>query len=139
MNPLKLIREAKQAHDVLVDWLGSNAKPVSPRVSQRRADQCNGRITGLPCPLHVEKPLKELFVGSALVPVKKRLEAKSMLKLTIDGEENLHVCDACGCLLKLKVHTPIDVILENTRAEDMQALHPDCWVLKEFMEILEKL
>lgn len=60
--------------------------------------------------------------------LRRQLEAKNDLKLSVVGEENLHVCAACGCNLALKVQVPIVIIAATT---EFSKLHPECWIIKE--------
>ena len=76
-------------------------------------------------------------VGAAGVPIraakatKAYFRIKDKLNLRVEGEEKLGICDACWCPLKLKVHMPINHIVDNTEDEVFIDLHKDCWILKE--------
>jgi Mb-OB3b family methanobactin precursor len=105
-------RKLSVAPAVIHDWLGEGGKPVSQEVSQERANIC------LQCP----KNTLGNFVVSKITKavsdtIKKQLEAKHKMNLTVKGEEDLHVCSACLCQLSLKVHTPLKIVKEHTSDE----------------------
>lgn len=105
-----------------VTWLGAGGNPVPPPHAQGRANGC------LTCPMNKRMGLYEGLAKIGAGILRRQIEAKNDLKLSVNGEENLHVCDACGCNLALKVHVPIAFIIETT---DVDALHPNCWIRKE--------
>ncbi len=116
------LKQAQQAYELRKSWLGDGGVPVPPIQSQARADVC------LKCPKNVEKPIQELLTEPVALIVRRQIELKNKLKLRVEGEKSLHVCDACNCVLKLKVHTPLKFILENTETNN---LDPNCWILWE--------
>lgn len=105
-----------------VTWLGAGGKPVPPPHAQGRANGC------LVCPLNKRMGLYEGLAKWQAGILRRQVEAKNELNLSVVGEENLHVCSACGCNLGLKVHVPIAVIAATT---DMNKLHPNCWIIPE--------
>lgn len=110
------------------DWIGEERQPVPPSQSQSRADIC------LKCPKNVIKPIQELFTGAVALTVLRQIEYKNKLKLRVDGEKSLHVCDVCNCVLRLKVHVPIQSILETTDENELAGFPDFCWVAKEMEE-----
>lgn len=58
--------------------------------------------------------------------------ARSMLRATqttsYDGV--LGACEACGCMLRLKVHFSPTVLRRSVLARDRDKYHPDCWIFK---------
>lgn len=117
-----MLKQAINFYRTRRDWFGEGGKPVAAPQSQARSDQC------LKCPMNQRMPIWELFAGAAATAVRRQLEAKNELNLSVRGEENLHVCSACLCVLSLKVHTPLKFILATT---PLEGLHPDCWILSE--------
>lgn len=122
MNPARIIKAGVTAWKVRRDWFGDGGQPVAPELAQQRSDVCNR------CPMNQEKPVWELFASAVVIAVKQQLKLKSELNLRVNGEENLHVCSACLCILSLKVHTPLKFILESS---DTEGLHESCWILAE--------
>ena len=51
-------------------------------------------------------------------------------------DEKLHLCSACACPLKLKVHVPISWITKRLTPEQMERLKeaPACWIPHEARE-----
>ena len=119
MNPL---RAAVNFYRLKASWLGDGGSPVAPNLAQQRADVC------LVCPLNEKMPIWESLAQSQANQLRKQLELKASMKLAVRGEDGLHTCKACMCLLKLKIFAPKKRILEVTKLHD---LHPDCWILKE--------
>lgn len=119
------IKDAQRFYDLRKSWLGEGANAVPPAQSQARADVC------LMCPLNVIKPIQELFTGAVAMTVLRQIEYKNKLKLRVDGEKSLHVCDVCQCVLRLKTHVPIKFIAENTDADTLEKFPSYCWQKKE--------
>lgn len=117
------LRAAKNFFAMHASWLGEGGIPVAPDHAQRRANVC------LKCPMNSgDKPFYEHLAANIAGMVRNQIEYKNQLKLRVDGEKSLHVCLACLCVLKLKVHVPLAHIRETTPLDD---LHPDCWILTE--------
>lgn len=115
MNPARIIKAGVTAWKVRKDWFGDGGVPVSPELAQQRADTCNR------CPMNQEKPVWELFAGPVAWAVKQQFKLKSELKLRVNGEENLHVCSICNCILGLKIFVPLKFIDETEGLPDF------CW------------
>lgn len=119
MNQLK---QAKEFYHLISEWLGEGGKAVNPDHSQKRADVC------LKCPKNnVNTSLESLFKDAVAATIKKQLDLKNKMNLRVNGEKSLGICDVCGCVNRLKVHSPIKFILENTDEETMKELPSECW------------
>lgn len=107
-------------------WLGEGGKPVSHEQAQARADVC------LQCPYNdASKKTYEIFAAKVASIVRRQIELKNSLKLFVDGEDRLHVCSACLCVLRLKVHAPLKFIVEHTDTSGQ----PDyCWIAREMKQ-----
>lgn len=119
---MSLIKKTIDLFNLRRDWLGAGGEPVALDVAQRRADTCLG------CPNNQEKPIYSLFAGPIATTILRQLKLKRELGLRVKNEECLHICDACGCVLKLKVQAPLKFILENT---DTKTLPDFCWIKSE--------
>ena len=105
------------------EWLGEGGKPVTPKVSQARADMC------LDCRFNKTSVMMEQL-GSTM---KRHLAAKKRMKLDVVGEGLLHTCKLCRCSLVLKIHVPFKHIRQFQREsvrQEIQAGKKDCWQLK---------
>lgn len=121
---MNLTEKAKQFRDgilVLSEWLGSGARTVHPDLAQARADIC------LSCPMNI--PVGKLTSNVALA-IRKQVELKNNLQLRVKGEKSLMQCKGCGCILRLKVHVPI----ENLGLDEieLQKYPEHCWMRKEW-------
>jgi hypothetical protein len=113
MNPLK---QAKQWFKVRQDWLGEGGQP-SPK-AQLRANQC------ISCPWHDDQhPIEE---AAKRAVVNLTLDLKRKNNWHVEGEEKLHLCGLCWCLLETKVFTPLEVARTNT--PDWEKFPSYCWM-----------
>ncbi len=63
--------------------------------------------------------------------LRQQIELKANMKLAVEGEDGLHTCGGCDCILNLKVWVPIKHIKETTPLEELNKENPKCWILKE--------
>lgn len=117
-----VILQAQEFYNAISGWIGEGGKPVHPDQAQARANVC------LKCPHNVNRPIEEFLKDGAALTAKRLLELKSKMNLRVQGEKSLHLCELCGCVLRLKVHEPLKFILEGSSTED---LIPECWVNQE--------
>jgi UV DNA damage repair endonuclease len=64
-------------------------------------------------------------------PISEFMQIKNDAKITTSLDAKLETCQACDCPMVLKVHCPLDVILEREKPEHLAKLDPRCWILKE--------
>lgn len=121
---------------VIADWLGEGLRPVDKPIAEARAAICAVREGGKVCPMNSEAGgFFQKLDAQAAEEVKKLIEVKNELELTTAQEASLFTCQACDCLLRLKVWTPIDHILKHTSAAVKAKLDPLCWILSEQSKI----
>lgn len=107
-------------------WLGDGGQPVTPQQSHARASVC------LPCPYNnANRPAWKFIAEVGSWELRHQIELKREMKLSTPMDDWIHVCDACGCLLTLKVHAPLKHILATT---DLDALPSYCWIKVEKAE-----
>lgn len=104
----------------LVEWWGVG-RIVAQATADARAEVCAR------CPLNVPEKLFEKLTGAAAKLFRQAIAWKTKAGLRVPLEKQLRVCEACGCDLKLKVWSPIEV----ARQGDLSGLDPKCWILKE--------
>jgi hypothetical protein len=102
-------------------WLGAGGKPAPQETSEMRASIC------LQCPYHDTKTgLLEGLKKNIAHQVRRQLEVRSQMKLHVYGEERLHLCGVCGCVLVLLVHVPEDILVEHLKTDSHD--YPSyCW------------
>ena len=105
---------------ILTEWLGHGAVTVSPELAQARANVC------LKCPQNVKKSFASELIADA---IRVQVAMKKNLKLRVNGEKSLHICDGCGCVLRLKIHVPLKNILPDP--EEMNKFQDKCWLKTE--------
>lgn len=110
----------------LTHWILSGHKPVEPEVAEVRARICRM------CPLNESEDLYESVKGIAARVIRTALRRKHEMKLATSYDSDLHVCAACGCDMKLKIHAPMDVIIPNGQRPDyFDKLDRFCWIRNE--------
>lgn len=125
------VKSAIQFHSLVSQWLGEGGKPVPQHQAQARADVCTGRLSGKSCPMNQPRDIEEVLSTAVALTVKRQIELKNSMKLRVEGEKLLHVCEACDCVLRLKVQTPLKFILQNTSDETFDKLPAFCWIVIE--------
>lgn len=102
-------------------WLEGQA-PVAQPLAQARANIC------MACPMNESATgLDKLSVAVAR-RVRAALAKKHTMNLTLEEEDRLGLCAACGCHLQLKPWTPGVVIFKDGRPDYFDDLAPTCWV-----------
>lgn len=111
--------------DLLTDLFGPTRKPVDRGTAECRAVVCAR------CPMNQAGDWKTIFTLPAAAAIRKMLSILHDLKLETSVDDQLQVCDACVCPMKLKVWCATDLIRSHTTAEQLADFHPDCWIKKE--------
>lgn len=111
--------------ETLTAWLGKGGVPVEHALAQQRSDVC------VTCPKNGRGDLTRFFTVPAAELIRKQIGMKRDMALFTSHDENLGVCEACGCPLKLKVHVPISEIKEHMDSESKTHLDSRCWILHE--------
>jgi hypothetical protein len=122
------VKRVSAGADTLNEWEDSGEPPVAAGVSQHRASVC------AICPQNEKGDLSRWFTLPLAAFIKRKIEWIHKLKLVTSYDDQLGVCGACLCPLKLKVHTPISFVLKHMSEDVKTALQPQnprCWVLKE--------
>jgi hypothetical protein len=121
---MTILEQASQVYEgakTMKDWLGSGAETVPWNLAQERANVC------VRCPMN--KP-GSVATGAIADAIKKQVEIKNHLKLRVVGEKSLHHCEGCGCVLRLKIHIPIDKLGLN--ANTISVFPDNCWQKHEY-------
>lgn len=117
---------------VLLDWLGGGGRAVPKEQAEKRAAVCTV------CPQNRDGDWTTIFTQPVSEMLRLQLGIKNDLKLATSRDDQLHVCTACSCPLKLKVFTPINHIVDNmdyaTKAR-LQPSDPVCWILSEQVQV----
>lgn len=111
--------------EVLVEFVDSKEQAVRPELAAARAAVC------AKCPMNGRGDFLRFFTVPVAAALRKQLERKSDWKLETPHDNELGVCNACDCPMKLKVWIPVKRIREVLKPEIQARLHPDCWIPKE--------
>lgn len=113
---------------ILSDWIDSGEPAVPQEQSTARAAVCKActRFNG-------KGDFTRWFTAPAAESIRRQLEKVRDRQLATPHDEDINVCEACLCPLKLKVHTPIHFIKAHTSAEVLAEMsqNPDCWIVRE--------
>lgn len=113
----------------LTEWIDSNEPPVGPELSTHRAIVC------AQCPKNEAGDWTKWFTVPAAELIKRQVEKAQARKLETPRDDQLNLCTACHCPLKLKVHVPIAWIAKRLTEEQKTKLSEgrNCWILAELM------
>ena len=111
----------------LIEWLDDGEKPVDRDLAQSRASTC------MECPKNEKGGWTRWFTVPASELIKRQVEKAQSLSMSTVHDESLHMCTACMCPLKLKVHVGVDWILKRLSPHQREGLKEgkDCWILRE--------
>jgi hypothetical protein len=117
----KTIKQGIEFFALREAWLGAGGKPAPQETAEARAAIC------LQCPYHDTKTgLLEGLKKNIAATVRRQLEVRSKMNLQVYGEDRLHLCGVCGCVLKLLVHVPEDILVEHLKTDTYN--YPSyCW------------
>jgi hypothetical protein len=122
------LQHAAVGGKVLVEWIESGAQAVPIQKAIDRAKVCSI------CPLNGSGGLLKYFTVPVSEAIRAAVSKRAEWKLETRYDDQLGVCTACDCPLKLKVHMPIENILTRLKQEQMTKLHPNCWILTEMLK-----
>lgn len=119
------LRNVVAGLELNVEWLGSGEAAVPIQHAEKRATICAN------CPENGKGGLLDYFTVPAAAAINKALEKRLKMKLSTSRDDELKTCKVCLCPLKLKVFSPIDLILKKMPEQVMFALPGHCWILLE--------
>lgn len=119
------VKKVWQGVKTLNDWIESGEPAVPPEQAQKRAEICAA------CVMNGKGDLESWFTKPAAAAIKLQLGKLSDRKLSTTVDNQLNVCTACLCPLKLKVHTPLEFITSHLEEQTKKELSPQCWILAE--------
>lgn len=115
----------------VIEWLGSGGQAVPNELSAKRAARCVARADGSKCPKMGSADLAAWYVKKAAELIEKEIQKRNDLQLSTPHDAALGVCSACLCPMKLKVHTPLEIIEKHTLPAVRADLDPQCWILAQ--------
>ena len=112
--------------DVLASWLKDGAPVVSPELAEQRGEICSK------CPLNTQSAWWEKISKDPIADtIREWIQIKDKMQIGVKAEQDLGMCRACGCCIRLKIWEPLHYILEHTSPEMMDKYIPECWVKTE--------
>lgn len=115
----------------LVEWLGSGAESVDIPIAQARANVC------LKCDRNKDGHSLLKLTGSLVRTIAEQMQVKSEKRLRVEGEEKLHVCSVCDCVISLKIWLKPDILAERTSQAVLNDLPEWCWLKNELRTPLQ--
>jgi hypothetical protein len=109
----------------LMEWIDSKEPAVPAEESLRRATICSQ------CPQNQAGDWTKWFTVPAAEIIKRQVEKLHSRQLSTPRDDDLHLCVACHCPLKVKVHTPIAWIKKRLSPGQLGRLRQgrNCWIL----------
>jgi len=122
---LQSLKNVASGGSVLVEWIKDGAEAVPAELANARGLICAD------CPKNAHGDWSAFFTEPVSKAIRSALEQRKGMKLSTPHDDKLHVCTACSCPIPLKLHMPLDRIIEKLPDESRAALDPRCWILKE--------
>lgn len=125
MNLLETLKHDADGLAILKEWLGDGGEPVAPIHAELRAAICSV------CPENRGGNWWDKFKNQIARTIRKHLEFKHRVGLSVSTEANLHMCRACGCALPLKVWVPVKHLKTHVSEKTISKMPSFCWIKKE--------
>lgn len=109
----------------MIQWLKEGNQAVPKELAESRAAVC------VTCPKNDKGDWMSFFTVPVAGAFRRALESKNAMNLATSHDADLHVCQACSCVLKLKVWTPFDLFFPKMDAESKLDLWEKCWINEE--------
>lgn len=119
------IKKLAQGAALLLEWQESGVAPVPSPQSTARAAVC------LKCVKNSKAELTAWFTLPVSERIRAQLSRLNQMNLATPHDDALGVCSACLCPLKLKVHTPLELIQKRMNDKAKAELDASCWILNE--------
>lgn len=119
------VKQVSAGARTILDFEESGESPASYGQALKRAEVC------VTCPLNETGDLTRFFTIPASERIKSQLERAHEMKLTTPLDNQLNICGACLCPLKLKIWFPLKFILAHMSDEVKAKLDQRCWILAE--------
>lgn len=113
---------------VLEDWFGAGGKAVGIETATHRAIVCKD------CPGNRKAGWRDTLTLAAAKTLRGYFSVKNEMQLKTALDADLGLCKGCGCVLELKVWTPLQHVRENLSDEQklkLQEINQKCWILNE--------
>lgn len=114
MNLVNLIKQLGDGAGPVSRWLISG-EVVPHFTAQHRSEIC------LECPRHNPDQTAAVLIGEG---VRALLESKNKMGLKVESEDKLGTCEVCGCVVKLQVWEPSELLEKHT---DRNLFPVGCW------------
>lgn len=118
------VKKTAQGAALLLEWEESGLPPESVDIATKRASVCTS------CPKNGKGDLTRWYTIPVSEMLRKRMERVHAMNLKTEHDEQLGVCTACECPLRLKVWTPMNLIKSRLKPEQRNELWINCWILK---------
>lgn len=111
----------------LSDWWDSGEPGVPQEQAEGRAKAC------VACPRNEQGDFSRWFTQPAAEAIRRQMEKAKARNLKTSVDEQLMVCGACLCPMRLKVHTPLKHINAHLTEDVLSELQsaPACWIVAE--------
>lgn len=111
------VAEAITGAKVLGAWLFGGFSKISQEEADQRSRTCAA------CPFNMPGDGCTTCASNAM---REAVEGVLGRSRTV-AHDNLHVCNVCGCSLKVGVWAPLDLLMEHTDPKEMDRAPAFCW------------
>lgn len=121
------IKRAAQGTAVIVDWFQSGGDPVDQELAERRAATCVACPKNVQGAWYTEAPAELL---KSVIEAWQTIKGRKDFTFSTAQGDNLKSCAVCRCLMRVKVFTPLQHILDKTSPAIMSEFPGNCWIAK---------
>jgi hypothetical protein len=128
MNIIEELKNDAAGLKTLKDWVGEGLVPVHQDLSNQRALACVQGNDGKKCPHNRGGKWWEKFSKEPIaLHMISQIERKNQIQVSTPYDQELEICDVCGCCLQLIVQTPIETIKRRTIPSTVENYPNFCW------------
>lgn len=137
MNLIEELRNDAAGLKTLKDWVGEGLVPVHHDLANKRAWACvHGNVghrdrdgnLDEKCPHNRGGKWWEKFSKEPIAQhMISQIERKNQIHVSTIYDQDLEICDICGCCLQLLVQTPIETIKRRTIPSTLENYPRWCW------------
>lgn len=110
--------------DTLIDWIRSGAEAVPKTEATRRGAICSK------CESNKKGDWLRFFTVPVSRAIQFALNRRDKMKLETEHDSKLGVCELCDCPLQLKIHLPMQRIVDGIDPDVRKKLPGNCWIEK---------
>jgi hypothetical protein len=129
---IETLKQTATGAAILREWLGDGGVPVHPVIAERRAKQCAHGVSGKGCPHNrAGKWWERMLLDPIAAAIRRHIGAKNNMRLFTKYDDQMQMCDRCGCSNLTKPWVPMEHIKAHTSREQFDKFPEWCWITRE--------